>query len=190
MKKICVFLLSLVIGMMLNVKAQAPYQHSIGLTLGNMEAFSYKTFFTENFAFSVDAGFKWTVSSAQVRYKPDFFTYKGTVWPMNIEVNPNFMYEASAGLKGLHWFVGGGVSAGYSWSATYKNHYYSYSYDYSYYSYGKIGVNAIGGVEYKFNIPLTLQADFRPGFGMLFNRNYTINYFDWGVCVGVRYTFN
>lgn len=56
------------------------------------------------------------------------------------------------------------------------------------YSFGKIGVNAIGGVEYKFNIPLTLQADLRPGFGLLFNKHFTINYFDWAICVGVRYT--
>ena len=188
MKKISVILLGLVMGMMLTVNAQAPYRHSIGVTLGNMEAFSYKTFFTENFAFSVDAGFKWTVSSAHLFSKADHFAYKGTIWPMTVEANPNFMYEAAAGPKGLHWFVGGGVSVGYSWSATDHNHYDAYYYDYSYYSFGKIGVNAIGGVEYKFNIPLTLQADLRPGFGLLFNKHFTINYFDWAICVGVRYT--
>lgn len=190
MKKISVILLSLVMGMMLTMNAQAPYRHSIGATLGNMEAFSYKTFFTENLAFSVDAGFKWTVSSARILYKPQNFGWRGTIWPMSIEVNPNLMYEAATGAKGLHWFAGGGVSAGYSWCAVYRSQYNAYDDSYTYQAYGKLGINAIGGVEYKFNIPLTLQADFRPGFGLLFNKNYTINYFDWAVCVGVRYTLH
>ena len=189
MKKISVILLSLVMGMMLTVNAQAPYRHSIGVTLGNMEAFSYKTFLTEKFALSVDAGFKWTVSSAHLYYKPLHYKWRGTVWPLSIEVNPNFMYEAAAGPKGLHWFAGGGISAGYSWSAIYHNYYNSYYYDHTYNTFGKIGLNAIGGVEYKFNFPLTLQADFRPGFGVLFNGDNSISYFDWSLCVGARYTF-
>lgn len=188
MKKISVILLSLVMGMMLTVNAQAPYRHSIGVTLGNMEAFSYKTFLTDNFALSVDAGFKWTISSAHLFYKPERFSWRGGVWPLTIEANPNFMYEAAAGPNGLHWFAGGGVSAGFSWSAIYHNHYNSYYHNYEYKSFMKIGVNAIGGVEYKFKIPLTIQADFRPGFGFLFNRGYSVNYFDWALCVGVRYT--
>ena len=188
MKKISVILLSLVMGMMLTVNAQAPYRHSIGATLGNMEAFSYKTFFTENFAFSVDAGVKWTVGAAHIYHRGNN-NYPGYVWPFTVEVNPNFMYEAAAGPKGLHWFVGGGVSAGYSRSAIYNSQYDAYDARFSYHSFGKLGVNAIGGVEYKFNIPLTLQADLRPGFGMLlFNKYVTINYFDWAICVGVRYT--
>ena len=52
---------------------------------------------------------------------------------------------------------------------------------------GKLGVNAIGGVEYRFRFPLTLQADFRPGFGLLFNNHYNVTYFDWGLFVGARY---
>lgn len=188
MKKISVILLGLVMGMMLTVNAQAPYRHSVGATLGNMEAFSYKTFLTENLAFSIDAGFKWTVSSARIINKFNHTAWPGTIWPMTIEANPNFMYEAPAGTSGLHWFAGGGLSCGYSWNAIYHNHYDAYYYDYAYYSFAKIGVNAIGGIEYKFKIPLTLQADFRPGYGLLINRAYSINYFDWSVCVGVRYT--
>ncbi len=188
MKKISVILLGLVMGMMLTVNAQAPYRHSIGATLGNMEAFSYKTFFTDNFAFSVDAGAKFTYSSARFLYKPEHHPYSGAVWLTSIEANPNFMYEAPAGAKGLHWFVGGGVSAGFGWAYIYHNHYDAYYHDYYRNSFAKFGVNAIGGVEYKFNIPLTLQADIRPGFGLIMNKNYNIHYFDWAICVGVRYT--
>ena len=188
MKKISVILLSLVMGMMLTVNAQAPYRHGIGATLGTMEAFSYKTFLTENLALSVDAGFKWTTSPASFVESPGAYTWKYHVTPMTIEVNPNFMYEAAIGSKGLHWLVGGGISLGYAWHNLYT---YDSQYTYGYrFSYGKFGINAIGGVEYKFNIPLTLQGDFRPGYGMLFNKNGTVHYFDWAVCVGVRYTFN
>ncbi|MBP5664142.1 MAG: hypothetical protein J6X16_07720 [Bacteroidales bacterium] len=167
MKKISVILLSLVMGMMLTVNAQAPYRHSIGVTLGNMEAFSYKTFLTDNFALSVDAGFKWTF--AATRY--------GSGISMSIEANPNFMYEAATGVDGLHWLAGGGLSLGMALPQVIGG---SVA--------GKFGINAIGGVEYKFKIPLTLQADFRPGYGLLFNDDYGASYFDWGICVGVRYT--
>lgn len=159
MKKICVILLGLVMGMMLTVNAQAPYKHSVGVTVGSFEAFSYKTFLMDNLALSLDAGFN--------------------VWPWSIEVNPNLMYEAPTKAGGLHWLVGGGISLGYV-ATGYR----------AYYNAGKFGFNAIGGIEYKFNIPLTLQADFRPGFGMHFNRDYTMPFFDWSLCLGIRYTIN
>ena len=59
---------------------------------------------------------------------------------------------------------------------------------------GKFGINAILGLEYKLDIPLTLQLDFRPGYGMLFTDEYFYgpdvwNYFDWSLNAGVRYTF-
>ena len=71
---------------------------------------------------------------------------------------------------------------------------------------GKFGINAILGLEYKLNIPLTLQLDFRPGYGLAFyGEDYidydvhgnesksrvhcAINYFDWSVNAGVRYKF-
>ena len=172
MKKISVILLSLVMGMMLTLNAQAPYKHSIGGTFLSYEAFSYKTFLTDNLALSVDAGLKWTVTPIS-----------GTnMLPMSIEVNPNVMYEAPAGGSGLHWLVGGGLSMGYVFSI---NSFYSYNA-----SCGKFGVNAIGGIEYKFKIPLTLQADFRPGYGLLFTSKNNASYFDWALCVGVRYVFH
>lgn len=158
MKKISIILLSLVMGMMLTVNAQAPYKHSVGATVLNFNGFSYKTFLTNNLALSVDAGFKWTV-------------FNGI--PLTSEVNPNLMYEAPTRANGLYWFAGGGLSLG-GWAG-----------------YGKFGVNAIGGIEYKFNIPLTIQADFRPGYGMAFTGGgYGLSYFDWGLCFGIRYTIN
>lgn len=67
MKKISFIVL--IMSLIVAVNAQAPYRHSIGVTLGNMEAFSYKTFFTDHLALSVDAGFKWTVTPATYHEK-------------------------------------------------------------------------------------------------------------------------
>lgn len=182
MKKLSTLLL--VLGLVLAVNAQAPYRHSIGATLGNMEAFSYKTFFTDHLAFSIDAGYKMTCTFATYQEKDINYSWDDpTFFPATIEVNPNLMYEAPTGKGGLHWLVGGGVSVGY-----YTERYYDLGGGYHKYHFCKLGVNAIGGIEYKFNIPLTLQADFRPGYGIMCGKYYNIHYFDWGVNVGVRYT--
>ena len=46
------------------------------------------------------------------------------------------------------------------------------------------------GLEYKFDIPLTLQLDFRPGYRCVFAANkFADHKFDWGLNFGVRYTF-
>jgi len=182
MKKLSVLLLAL--GFVCAVNAQAPYRHGIGVTAGNLNAFSYKTFFTNHLAFSVDAGYKWLFTSAMYHEKGTNYAFRqNNFFPTTLEVNPNLMYEATTNVGGLHWFVGGGLSGGYSWATSYDG-YYGY---YKYY-YGKIGVNAIGGVEYKFNIPLAVQVDFRPGFALMFNKHYNIHYFDWGFNASVKYT--
>ncbi len=168
MKKISVILLSLVMGLMLTVNAQAPYKHSIGVTALNLNGVTYKTFFNDNLALSADLGFKWTIGAFK----------GGSGFLMSFEANPNFMYESAIGSKGLYWLAGGGVSLGMGLPRVIGGGVV-----------GKFGINAIGGIEYKFNIPLTLQADFRPGYGLLFNDDYGASYFDWGLCVSVRYTF-
>ena len=157
----------------LSTQAQAPYKHSIGVTAGTLNAVSYKTFFSDNIAFQADLGYKCIVTSGQ---------HANNIFVQSFELNPNIMYEKDI-TKGLYLFGGGGLSLGYSWMFDYY-YYYSYRYDL-----GKFGINAIAGVEYKFNIPLTLQADFRPGYGLLFGNHTTWNYFDWALCASVRYTF-
>ena len=56
---------------------------------------------------------------------------------------------------------------------------------------GKFGAHSIVGLEYKFDIPLTLQLDVRPGYRFLFNNEVNLDHtFDWGmVNFGVRYAF-
>ena len=171
-----VILFFLVMGMTGGVFAQAPYKHSIGVTAGNFEAFSYKTFFTNHLALQLDFGYKYTIGS-------NYYVHARGI--SSLEINPNLMYECHF-TKGLYGFIGGGLSLGYSW---YWAGYDSWFYNTRYRDYGKFGVNGIFGLEYKFNIPLTLQFDFRPGYGMLFTDDVAANYFDWSLNVGVRYTF-
>lgn len=161
------------------VKAQAPYNNSIGVTVGNMQSVSYKTFIGSHFGIQVDLGTKITRGA-------------GRHWEMDIwdlELNPNFMYEGHF-TKGLYGFIGGGVSLGYCWNVWHHDldyaghHWGAYTEDS-----GKFGVNAIMGLEYKFNAPVTLQFDFRPGYGLLFDTDWHRSYFDWGLNLGVRYTF-
>ena len=177
MKKKAILFLILV-GMMGGAFAQAPYKHSIGGTVGSLNAFSYKTFLMNHLALQVDLGYKYTLGAT--RY--------GNLNVSSFEVNPNLMYEGHF-TKGLYGFIGGGVSLGYSWMwGAYDLYWGPVNYHYRY-DYGKFGANGILGLEYKFSIPLTLQFDFRPGYGMLFDDNVDFDYFDWGVNIGVRYTF-
>jgi hypothetical protein len=168
--------------------AQAPYKHSIGGTIGSMQAFSYKTFVTDHFAIQVDLGTKITHTDGE--------NARGiNIW--DLELNPNFMYEGNF-VAGLYGFAGGGVSLGYSWTAwdprVHSTHpIYYWHYNEHYWDCGKFGINAILGLEYKLNIPLTLQLDFRPGYGMLFGEKFwgdnVWNYFDWSLNAGIRYAF-
>ena len=165
------------------LKAQAPYKHSIGATLGSMQAFSYKTFVTDHFAIQIDLGTKILCTDGEGQNH-------GAKWKAfdfwNLELNPNFLYEGNL-VAGLYGFAGGGVSLGYSWDA-WNPGVFRFG---EYWDMGKFGVNAMLGLEYKLNIPLTLQFDFRPGYGMFFNDlpNNELNFFDWSVNAGVRYTF-
>lgn len=181
---VCMFLFG---AMTLN--AQAPYKHGIGAVVGTMYGPSYKTFLTDNIALSVDLD----VKICPTRIKEDLFgeEYSYTLDVFDFEANPNIMYEKNI-TKGLYWFAGGGVSLGYNFA-------FGVSFlgmmDKEYCKQGKFGINAIGGLEYKFKAPVALQFDFRPGYGMMFyqygkkKKWATEHYFDWGLGVSVRYTF-
>jgi hypothetical protein len=94
----------------------------------------------------------------------------------SLDLHPNAMYQRKISKVNLYWFAGGGLSLGYLFSNSLD--------------YGRFGVNAIGGLEYKFKIPLALQFDFRPGYGMYFRQHVSPrSYFDWGLNLSVRYTF-
>ncbi len=92
---------------------------------------------------------------------------------MSTKANVNLMYQGYI-KKGFYWFAGGGVSGGYAFGGA-----------------ALLGVNAIGGAEYKFaKIPLTLQADIRPGVGFYINSYDHAVGFDYNFLnLSARYTF-
>ena len=76
-KQSFILILALLISTALSVQAQAPYKHSIGVTVGSMQAVSYKTFPTDHFAIQVDLG---TISFPSITfhkyYITKFFTWE------------------------------------------------------------------------------------------------------------------
>lgn len=173
-----------------------PYRHGIGAVAGNLNGFSYKVFPADKFAVSVDFGVKITAATVVGEYNYlSSHGFAGTTrrWincaPMDLEANVNFLYQGHF-TKGLYGIIGGGPSLGYNWNVC---NYYTDNYYYSYYGWGdnaKIGLGMLLGLEYKFDIPLAVQADFRPGYAMLLSRGFFGCYFDWGLNLSLRYAFS
>lgn len=180
--KLIVATLALIFATTFAAQAQAPYKNGFGVSVGNMQALTFKTFGGNHFAFQLDLGTKVVTTNGLYRKNVGFEGL--TFW--DLELNPNFMFEGHFA-KGFYGMFGLGLSIGYCWN------------DVSYptwigflrtrYDLGKCGANGIFGLEYKFKAPVALQFDFRPGYGCLFADNVDIHYFDWSVNLGVRYTF-
>lgn len=194
MKKITITLLA-VLFITTAANAQSAYKHSAGINVGSLEGVSYKTMLSDHFAISTDLGVKFTVSPT-----------KGSIniSPQTFELNPNFMYQ-SALKSNISFFAGGGVSLGYCWTMLSGNlGKLAAAFSDVRFNAGKFGINAIAGLEYKFNGPWAISFDFRPGYGMIFYKdayyNYDdilvvstkadlVHYFDWGLNLGIRYIF-
>ncbi|MBR0076980.1 MAG: hypothetical protein IJP72_01115 [Bacteroidales bacterium] len=157
----------------------APYDFSVGVNAGFFNGFTFKFFPTNNLGVQLDLGYHF-LWDYQYHYIPTILSF-----------NPNLMYEASAG-NGFYWFVGGGLNIGGSLP---KYSYYSETHDryIGHHANFVFGVNAIGGVEYKFaKIPLALQVDARPGFFLFANNRWHDPYilFDYNfINLTARYTF-
>lgn len=194
MKKI--FLFSLLL-FSLGVFAK-PYHHSLGVSMGNFDGFSWKVLATEHFAVQTDCGFHLTV------YDDLYGTFL---------VNPNFMYQGtmwSNHICSIDWFIGTGTSLGLATNELgYENKEYNDNIG------GFFGANGILGIEFAFSKALALSFDFRPGYGLYFGdvrkNGYSSTYhyskyggyydytyytytdfalkhiFDWGVNLGLRF---
>ncbi len=150
--------------------AQSDYKQSIGVRLGNgyydVASAAYKTFLSDASALELDLGirpyragsFHWTNVSLSGAYQYHF------------DIKP---------VKGLKWFVGGGVTA----SNTFSN--------YSYYKGVGVGVFPTAGADYKFEkMPLAVSVDVRPTFNVVEPFDYSgyANFYP-NVGVSARYTF-
>jgi hypothetical protein len=186
-KKFKIVVLSAITLLLFNVaQAQEPYKVGIGGTVCSLNGVSFKMFIRPKLALQAELGYKWGVYpffGTNNYYLRGYKSYLGT-----FELNPNMFYQSNIkefGAGRIDWLVGGGLSIGYLFGG------YGYGYGYGYsYRYGKFGIDVAGGVEFTFaKIPLALQADFRPGYGLQFRPDVHLSYFDWSLNVSARYCF-
>lgn len=147
----------------LSVKAQSDYKSAIGGRIGSPISFSYKHFITQPGAIELNAGFAPLVYGAYFRI--------GAMYQHHFPIAP---------VEGLKWYVGGGI---FFDIYSYKNNYSNKNY-----GSGSLGVNGVGGVDYKFkNIPLNLSADWMPS--LLFGKDlyYSSNFRPGYGAISVRY---
>lgn len=178
-----------------------PYKHSLGIVAGNINGISYKTFVRKHFAIELDlAGCEVSLCSFRdyyeyydnYNYQSKYYEYIRTVSAMSGPVlHLNFLYQGHF-TKGLYGMVGGGINIGYSFTPELRKAYRPNMYNNPYANweeFGKAGAGALLGLEYVFEKPVALQFDFRPGYGILFSDLDYYNFFDWSLCLSVRYVF-
>ena len=164
----------------------AMAQHEIGAVVGGMNGASYKYWFNDAFALQADLA----VGLTQAAYK----NYSSGMYDFTI--NPNAEYHWALPVENLKIYSGGGISFGLcdglqaaTWGYNTVN--------------GKFGINAIVGLQYNLkSVPLALAFDFRPGYGLGFNKPYkdfdpetqteikvnqVSHFFDWKLAFAVRY---
>ena len=229
MKKI-LFVAALLLGTM--TMSAANYTHSVGGTAGTEFGFTYKGFVTDNMAIVVDFGLNLPSLAGKAVTKTKTtgrgFDAKTTSKSdfmfgdfLTFQVNPNFVYQSeikSWGWGSIDWFIGGGLSVGLlyqygdimykgeltgnEWKSISRQDLKDAGQKEKDFTYGKFGLNAIGGVELGWkNIPLAISMDFRPGYGMGFNTDKEtrngietkttnlLHFFDWALVASVRYCF-
>lgn len=175
--KISIIVFAFIASMIGTVNAQKPYNQSIGVTVGNYQAVTYKLFPVDHFGIQLDLGTKYAY----------YFAWGDHLW--SFELAPSFMYEGNF-VAGLWGFAGLGGSLGFSFYPPVS--YFIATPPYEQYRdiMGKAGAHGIFGLEYKFNIPLTLQFDVRPGYRFQFNDQIVCSHtFEWSANFGIRYTF-
>ncbi len=161
------------------------YKHSIGGMVGSMYGVSYKGFIlgVEHLALQGDLGVRLMSTAAGNG------NYTGSMSMYTFELNPNVVYQNTIGEfdEGrVDWYAGGGLSLGLCGDL-----YPMRVGNYVYYSpvLGKFGLNTVAGAEIVFDAPVDLSLDFRPGYGVAFNDNYHVSFFDWALVASVRYRF-
>ena len=152
----------------------ADYTHSVGGVVGGMYGASYKGFIfgVDGLALQADLAVRLTEAA----------TKDGSLGVYTFEANPNVVYQQpikSWGFGSLDWYAGGGLSLGLMNSLSVTNN-----------AMGKFGINALAGLEIDFSEqPLALGFDFRPGYGLGFNKDWNMSFFDWALAASLRYRF-
>jgi len=98
-------------------------------------------------------------------------------WGFGLNGVYQWVWDLSDLADGFNWYAGVGAGIG-SYNFNYATNTHAPS-DFS------LGVLGQVGIEYRFDIPLTLSLDYRPGIYLVpsFNGSYD------GICIGARYRF-
>ena len=150
-----------------NSKQHFGPSHSLGIVVGGLNGLSYKVLVKDNFAIQTDLAvglFKTAYLDVySVEGEKESSATNGSFWDFTL--NPNCMYQKEVA-NGFSLYAGGGINIGLGKVMEVEGHPVNNSP-----VYGKIGVNAIVGMEYQFsNVPLALAFDFRPGYGCFFRK--------------------
>lgn len=151
---IVTFLISLII--IPSLDAQSPYRNGLGLTLGQLNGISYKTFPHQNIAIHSGLGV--------YVYKPIILDVIEPHWQFHL----NLLYQNKIKGEHLQWFAGIGMIGGLFESKHYRMHSISMGtgIDIIYscpekFLVRKIGATAIAGFEYSFStVPISLLFHF------------------------------
>ena len=159
MKKIFLTL-TLIVSMVSAIKAQADNK-AIGLRLGG------------GFGGGAEISYQQPLDKAN-RLEVDLGLNS---WGFGLNGIYQWVWDLSDLGDGFNWYAGVGAGVG-TYNFNYGNDIHA-NRDFS------IGVLGQVGLEYKFEIPLTLSLDYRPGiyFVPSFNGSYD------GICLGARYRF-
>lgn len=217
MKKI--FLAIVVALFSINVMAQ----HEIGGVVGGLYGLSHKYWFSNALAVQTDLAVGLTQAATMVDYG-EMGGKKSTSFGIyDFTINPNVEYHWALPVENLKIYAGGGINFGLYDNLAKASYSVAYAYaelyqqaaDYMDYEpavpaatsagstvNGKFGINAIVGLQYNLkSVPLALAFDFRPGYGLGFNKPYTdydeagnkhtvarvSHFFDWKLAFAVRY---
>ena len=173
------------------------YTHSVGIAVGSSYGLAYKYFFKDNWALKVDITDNVYKMFENIPFE-------------NFDFNPNVLYQMpikTFKTCRLDFFAGGGTTFGWatcnhSW---HSEHYGCRNSGFSDYERSFVwGLNGILGLEVNLAIPMTIEFDFRPGYGLYAGdfydscRNYDCNFsahswggsfFDWSVNATISYKF-
>lgn len=185
MKKTIV-ILTIISVLSLSAVRSSNYKQSVGITVGSYNGFNYKGIFGSNFALDGTLAYGWVGDNNS-----------------GLVINVAGLYQADImKVKGLNWFVGGGVVGGFGngYVAYYTgdpNTIYTRNPSINYYHInGYMAIHAMGGLEYNFkptfNVPLILSWAMKPGLGINLTNNYYHSrcFLSWPVNVTLRYMIN
>lgn len=163
------------------------YTHSVGIAVGSSFGLAYKYFFKDNWALKVDI--------TDNVFKGIGYTYYSGIFA-DFDFNPNMVYQMpikTFKTCRLDFFAGGGTTFGWAY-VSYTRYYTEFGDTFVW------GLNGILGLEINLAIPMTIEFDFRPGYGLFAGSIYSDYYypsskyirgsfFDFSANVTISYKF-